>query len=157
MHTKYFYKSWTWIKRGLESLLGLLFLWWIGLIEDQGEYEWVKYALFVVLSVYIFVRPVDELAVGRETLFYIQRSVIGYFTKVEEFDLSKIKSIGCGGLFDTDTELLGRARPRTNRLEIIFKDNSSKALNIKIYKRELRWIVKNTMKLLNQTGSQRII
>ena len=42
---------------------------------------------------------------SRRTLFYIRKSVIRYLTQVEEYDLSEIQSIGCGGLYDT--ELLG--------------------------------------------------
>jgi hypothetical protein len=130
------------------------FLLWITLVEADGEYAWIKYIFFSIASVYIFVRPVDELAVSRDALFYIRKSVVRYFTTVEEFDLSKIKSIGCGGLYDTDTEFLGRARPKNNRLEITFKDNTSKALDIKIYKGELRWIVQNTLKLLSENSAQ---
>jgi len=152
MRTKYYHKPGTWFKRGLEFLVAAFFLYWISSVERDGPYAWIKYALFAILSVYIFVRPVDELAVNSRTLFYIQKSVISYFTRVEEFDLSQIRSIGCGGLYDTDTEFLGKARPVSNRLEIIFKDNSSRTLDIKIYKGELKWIVKNTLKLLKQTG-----
>jgi hypothetical protein len=153
MSTRYYYKSWTWIKRGLEFLLAGLLLFCVSLVETDSEYAWIRYALFAILSVYIFVRPVDELAISRETLFYIRKSVIRYFTKVEEFDLSQIKSIGCGGLYDTDTELLGRARPTNNRLELFLKTILPKALDVKIYKRELRWIVKNTLRLINQHGA----
>jgi hypothetical protein len=128
-------------------MLATGFLYWISLQETASEYTWVKYTLFLVSSLYIFARPVDELAVSDHALYYIRKSAIAYFTRVEKYDLAEIKSIGCGGLYDND--LLEGNQARNNRLEIVFKDNSSKAIDIKIYKQELTGIVRNVLKLLN--------
>ena len=148
IRTQYYNKPWTWLKRGFEFTLATGLLYWISVLETPGEYTWIKYALFLILSIYIFVRPVDELALSGNALYYIRKSAIAYFTRVEKYDLSQIKSIGCGGLSDTDTPLSGRARAQNNRLEIVFKDNSSKAIDIKIYKQELTWIVRDVLQLL---------
>jgi hypothetical protein len=154
--TNYFRKPWTWTKRFLEFLVGLGFMFWIYSVEakDNGtEYYWVKYCLLGILTMYIFCRPKDELAVDEENLYYMKKSILPLLNRTTQYGISKMKSIGCGGFFDTDTELLGRARPTRNRLEIIFKDNSSRSHDVTIYKSELRVIVNTVSRLINQSSA----
>lgn len=154
--TDYFNKRWTWIKRGFEFLAALGFLFWLHVVESESHrpnYPWIKYFLFAVLTVYIFGRPKDELALDKENFYYIKRSIFPFFNRMVKYPISSIKSIGCGGLLDTDTEFLGRARPTRNRLEIIFKDNSSRSHDVTIYKKQLKVIVKNVQLLLNGNKS----
>ena len=144
--TNYFYSPLTWIKRTFEFLAALGFLYWISIVESEdmgSKYPWVKYLLFVILAIYIFCRPKDELAVDKYHLYYIRKSLLPFFTSISKYQLSQIKSIGCGGVFDPETEFLGRARATDNRLEIIFKDNTSTCHDVTIYKRELKAIVKH--------------
>ena len=154
--TNYFNKPWTWTKRFLEFLVALGFMFWIYLVEtkDNGTlYPWAKYCFLGMVTTYIFCRPKDELAVDNENLYYMKKSILPLLNRTTEYRISKMKSIGCGGLFDTDTELLGRARTTRNRLEIIFKDNSSKSHEVTIYKAELKAIVKIVSRLINQSSA----
>jgi hypothetical protein len=154
--TNYFNRRLTWIKRSLEFLVLLMFLGWIYYLEYQDggtNYPWVKYALFTVVSIFIFVRQQDDLAVDKDNLYYMKKSLLPVFEKTTKYSISKIKSIGCGGVYDTDTEFLGRARARSNRLEIVFKDNSSSCHDVTIYKGELKAIVKRVQWLINQKNA----
>ena len=132
-------------------MCALGFLFWISTIDahDPGpEYSWVKYSLFVILTAYIFMKPQDELALDKENLHYIKRSIFPFLTRTTKYKISQIKSIGCGGAYDTDTEFLIRGNPYRNRLEIIFKDSSSKSHDVTIYKKELQAIIKEVLRLI---------
>jgi hypothetical protein len=156
IRTNYFNRPWTWIKRLLEFIGALLFLGWIGTVEASHtgpEYSWIKYALFGVATFYIFSRPKDELALDKQDLHYIKKSIIPFFSRTTKYKISKIKSIGCGGVYDTDTEFLIKGNRYRNRLEIVFKDNSSKSHDVTIYKTELKAIVKRVQWLINQNSA----
>ena len=152
--TNYFTDPWTWTKRSFEFLLVIGFLFLLHTMEAKDAYRWITFALCGIGTIYIFTRPVDELVLDNLSLFYVRKSIVPLFTKTKEYKLSSIQSIGCGGLYDRDTELMMKGRPADNRLEIIFKDDSSEALDIKIYKGELKFIVENVRKLLRQAKAQ---
>ena len=151
--TNYFNKPWTWLKKLIHFLGALGFLFWIQSME-AGEhatgYSWIKYALFVMLTSYIIVKPKDELAVDNENLYYIRKSIIPSFTRTTKYQISKIKSIGCGGVYDTDTEFLIKGNSYSNRLEIVFQDNSSTSEDVAIYKSELKAIVEVVQSLIKR-------
>lgn len=158
LRTNYFNKPVIWIKRGLKFLCALGFLFCISTIEvhDPGpKYSWAKYSLFVILTAYIFAKPQDELALDKENLHYIKRSIFPFLSRTTKYKISQIKSIGCGGIYDTDTELLIRGDPYRNRLEIIFKDNSSKSHDVTIYKKELKSIVKVVLRLIDHNNPEK--
>ena len=153
LKTDYFKRPSTWIKRWLEFFALVLFLGWVYYMESEAEvvnYPWVKYVLFLVIAVFIFARQQDELAVDRDNLYYIKKSLVPWFTKTTRYNISKMKSIGCGGVYEPETEFLGRARATDNRLEIIFKDNSSRCHDVAIYKTELKEIVTRVQWLINE-------
>jgi hypothetical protein len=143
--TNYFYQPWTWIKRVLEFLFGLSVLFWLHLqgLEQETEYSWVKYVLFGLLTVFIFTRPKDELAVDKETFYHIRKSIIPFFTRTAVYKISKIEIIRCAGIFSADTEIFGLLASGVNRnkIEIIFKDNSSISIDLTIHREELNEIV----------------
>ena len=88
--TKYFNNSWTWFKRLLEFLVACAFLGWFRwqeLMQEEVKYPWIKYVFFVLLTVYIFVRPKDELALDKNNLYYIKRSVWSFLSKVRRYEL----------------------------------------------------------------------
>jgi hypothetical protein len=154
MKTDYFTDPWTWLKRLLEFGIALLFLFWVTTQEpEQGtSYFWVKYLLFGLITIFIFVRPKDELALDIDNLYYIKKSLIPFMSKTNEYKISKIKSIGYRGVFSGKTEILGLLGSGTNRnrLEIIFKDNSSRSHDLTIYKDELVTIVSKVKELINK-------
>jgi hypothetical protein len=151
--TNYFNRPWTWIKRYFEFLAALGFLFWTYILEsdDPGSmYPWIKYSLFGLLTFYIFSRPKDELAVDEENLHYIKKSIVPFFNRMTKYKISEIKSIGCGGVYHINTEFLLKGNRYRNRLEIVFKDNSSKSHEVTIYKTELKAIVKGVQMLINR-------
>lgn len=152
IQTDYFTRPWTWIKRFLEFVIAGLFLYWISLQETETNYFWIKYLLFGLLTIFIFVRPKDELALDSNCLYYIKKSLLPFLTQTKKYKITDIRSIGCAGIFDRKTEFFGLAASGTNRnrLEIVFKDNSSKIHGLTIYKDELITIVRQVSGLVKQ-------
>lgn len=151
--TDYFSKPWTWIKRFFKFLFLVVFLVWINTTESGGaiaRYDWIKYTLFGIIGLYIFIKPMDELALDSKNLYYVKKSILKMFCKTTEYRISNMKSIGCGGVYDRDTEFLIKGNSYRNRLEIIFKDSTSKSHDVTIYKSELKEIVNQVLRLLNQ-------
>ena len=155
--TDYFRDSWTWVKRTGEFLIAAGFLYWLSEQETEKwtTYSWVAYLVFALLTIFIFTRPKDELALDTQNLYFIKKSLIPLFTKTNKYKISDIKSIGCGGVFNSNTEIFGLLGSGTNRnrLEIVFKDNSSKSHDTTIYKDELIRVVSKVNELRKQNSA----
>lgn len=153
--TNYFKDPWTWVKRLMEFIVAAAFLYWVYLQESDQvtDYSWIKYLLFGLLTIFIFVRPKDDLALDNHNLYYIKKSLIPLLSKTKVYKISDIESIGCGGVLDINTEIFGLLGSGTNRnrLEIIFKDNSSKAHDMTVYKYDLLNIISKVNGLINKT------
>ncbi len=134
-----------------------MFLYWVYLQElgHGTSYSWIKYFLFGLLTAYIFARPKDELAVDTENVYYFKKSIFRFLNKTTEYKISKIKSIRGGGVFSDKTEVFGLLGSGTNRnkIEITFKDNSSKSHSLTIYKKDLTEIVAKVNERLNQNSA----
>lgn len=145
--TDYFERPWTWTKR-----IGLFFLFVVfvtiwELSEDPWDYWWIKYAIFGLMSIGLFLSPVDDIVVDDKYFYHIKRSLLKSRTKVDKYDISTIKSIRCLGVHApglTVHEVVGTSRQisvETNQVEITFKDDSYKSLELAIYKKELIFYV----------------
>jgi len=145
--TDYFTKPWTWTKRvGLFIVFIILVTAW-EIKEDPWDYWWIKYAIFGLLSVGLFLSPVDDIMVDKAFFYHIKTSLIKSRTKVDKYDISTIKSIRCLGVHVPGLsirEMAASSRQlsvETNSVEMSFKDGTYKSLELAIYKKELIFYV----------------
>lgn len=123
--------------------------------ENPWDYWWIKYAIFIATSFGLFFSPVDDIAVDQKFLYHIRRSLLKTRTKVDKYEISKIKSLRCLGVHApglTLYEMVGTSRRpnfETNTVEITFKDDSYKSLELAIYKKELIFYVSKVRERLS--------
>ena len=158
IETDYFNEPWTWTKRCMEFFVVFLFFLWLNSLESEERetaYSWVKYVLFGLLTIYIFARPKDDFAMDNDSLYYIKKSILPIFSRRVRYRLSGIKSISGGGIFEGSTEIFGLLGFGTNRnrIEITFKDNSSRILDITIYRRDIEVIISTVRERINQNSA----
>ena len=149
--TNYFNHYWTWIKR---AILFIIILVVILLWESMNpEYSWVGYLFVLIMFIIIFTIPMDDLALDRKYFWHVKKSIVPFFSRVNRYDLSKIKSIKGKGTYSKGNDLfgfmsLGNIYQSMNSIEIIFIDDSSVVINIAIYKKELDEVVLKVRELL---------
>jgi hypothetical protein len=156
IETNYFNNPRTWIIRFILSVVAILVLYSIDLqkLGQNKELFWFGCIFAGLLVVAFFVMPTDDLALDKDKLYYIKKSIIPVFNQTTEYSISNIKGIGVGGLFSIKgTFALLDPRGNRNRMEITFKDNSSKSHDLKIYKKELKRISLKVTELLNQKSA----
>lgn len=150
--TDYFNQSWTWIKRTILFIILALviFLWGF----SNPKYELIGFLLVGIASIIVFSIPKDDLAVDKEYIYCIRKSILPFFSKTKKYEISKIKSVRCNGNYSRSNDLfnflsLGNLYQSLNSIEINFKDNSSISLNVAIYKKELNGIILKVSELIS--------
>lgn len=146
--TNYFKHPGTWIKRAVGFILVILF---VAYLEYPDGLAW-KLLIVFVAGLYLALMPKDDLGVDDEYLYHLQRSLLPAFSRTTKYKISRIKSLGVGGVYTNDFEYR-ESFGSTNSLELIFKDDSSRILNLRIYKKDLVSIakkVKERMKALDK-------
>lgn len=142
-HTDYFSQPWTWVKRVAEALLVIGFIYWIDLREmEQTSILGVGYIFAGISALYLLLRPMDELALDREKLYYLQKSVIPFFNRQREYKISEIKKINSAGVL-TPVMAVGLmpAKLCRSKLEITTKDGLLERRHLTISQREVNKIV----------------
>ena len=153
--TNYFSKPWTWGKRVLIFFGFVLFIFWWEMSEKPWDYWWIKYAIFGLLSVGLFVSPVDEIMIDKNFFYHFKKSLLKSKSKVYKYDISTINSIRCLGVHVPGLsvqEFVGSHRQisvDTNTVEISFKDGTYKSLELAIYKKELIFYVSKIRERMN--------
>ena len=145
--TNYFKHPLTWVKRALGFSLIIIFVTYLELTYPGGLF-WKGFLLFVS-GLYFALMPKDDLAIDDEYLYHLKRSILPFFSRTDKYKISRIKSLGIGGANSTEFEIqdiLGSGF--SNSLEITFKDNSSRILNLRIYKEDLVFIASKVKELM---------
>ncbi len=153
--TDYFTQPWTWIKRvAVFGIFVILVIVW-EVNEQPWEYAWIKYVIFGLLSIGLFLSPVDDIIVDKAFFYHLKTSLLKAKTKVDAYDISTIRSIRCFGVHVPGPslhEIVGTSRQlsaATNTVEISFKDGSYKSLELAIYKKELIFYVERIRERMN--------
>lgn len=142
--TDYFNGRWTWIKRGLRFLLAILVLYLVDLYElEPGSNVLTGAYIFIgILAVFFLFWPTDELALDKDNLHFIRKSFLPIFSNTTCYKVSDFKGIGTYNI-SKPAGIAALFVPVFNlyRVEIIFKDNSSKSQDLIIDKKALKEII----------------
>ncbi len=155
--TNYFNRRWTWILRGLRFIIAILFLYLLDLQElESGSNVLVGGFVFAgFLAIALLVWPTDELAIDKDTIYFIRKSLWSELNRTKEFQISNFKSIGTynmskpAGVFALFVPVWD-----VYRVEMIFKDDSSSSLDVMVPKKELKKMLLMVRKSINQTAGQ---
>jgi hypothetical protein len=153
--TNYFAKPWTWTKRLALFILFLVLVVTWEMNEEPWDYWWIKYLIFGLLSIGLFLSPVDDIMVDKAFFYHIRTSLIKAKTKVDKYNISSISSIRCLGVHvpgPSIHEIVGTNRQlstATNTVEISFKDGTYKSLEVAIYKKELIFYLERIRERMN--------
>ncbi|MEM6842591.1 MAG: hypothetical protein AAF632_10230 [Bacteroidota bacterium] len=94
-HTNYFNQPRTWVIRIFEAFVVVFLILWVDVQEVQASPQLlgVGYLFAGALAAYVLLRPVDELALDNDKLYYLQRSAIPFFNRGKAYDISNVKNI----------------------------------------------------------------
>jgi hypothetical protein len=143
--TYYLHRAWTWIRRVAVTIILSFAVLSTQVDEDIAFAKWI---LIVAISVFFLVKPKDDIALDQTHFYYIQNSIFKPFTKITRFKLAEIHSLRSGGIHSDTWELVdifngsGNMGGHSNTVEIIFKDDRSKSIDLSINKKSLTYIVK---------------
>lgn len=155
--TNNFNKPFIWIKRIFAALLAVFFVYWIDLQEfEQGaDILWLGYIYAGLMSVYIFLRPQDELALDHDQLHYIRKSLLPYFSSKKSYTIADMKAIKSSATVSQKTPVLGFMPNLYNkgRLEIFFKDKNFVRHGVTINKKSLDEVVSKVRSIMAQQHS----
>lgn len=142
--TDYFNRPWTWVIRALRFLMAILVLYLVDLyeLEPGSNILFGGYIFIGILAVFFIVWPTDELALGKENLYFIKKSLLPIVNKTTGYKLSNLKGIGAYNI-SKPAGIFALLVPVFNihRVEIIFKDDSSKSHDLIIHKKDLKKIL----------------
>jgi hypothetical protein len=140
--SNYYKTPFTWIKRSAIFIIfvSLVIAWETA--EDPWNFWWIKYAIFIFLSLGLIFSPVDDLMVDEQHLFHFKTSLWNGRSRVFKYEIANILAIRCTGVHERGLTLSEYFSQRgtgtdTNTIEITFKDGSYKSLEVAIYKKEL--------------------
>jgi len=155
-HTDYFHRTWTWIRRAaVIAVLSLGIIIWN--VDDETLV--MKPILISIVVFYFVTKQKDDVAVSLEYFFHIKRSVLPVFTRIDKYKLEDVISIRCGGIHTDRWELVdffnggGTMGGYSNKIEMTFKDDSSKSLDLRISRDNLDKIVSLTKRLKQKTAT----
>lgn len=109
-----------------------------------------KFVLLLVSGLYVFFKPIDDLALDSRYFYHLKRSPIAFFSRADKYEIGTIKSIKVAGIYSPEFEIMGLLGSGfSNSIEIIFKNNSSMTLYLQIYKKELVFVISKVNKLMH--------
>jgi len=148
--TNDFHKPYTWILRSMYAILALLVLYIIDLQKLENGFLWIGYSLAILMVLLFFTIPVDELTLDKDHIYFEKKSILPFFNKTVKHQVSKIQQIGAGGnSARIGTYALLNPRICRSKIEIIFKDNSSKIYDLSISKKDSKEIANKIRQLIN--------
>ena len=148
--TNHFHKPHIWILRSIQAILALLLLYVIDLQKLGNDFLWIGYSLGILLVVAFFTLPIDELTLDTDYVYFEKKSILPFFNKTVKYQVSKIQQVGVGGSSARiGTYALLNPRICRSRMEITFKDNSSKIYDLSISKKESKEIASTIRQLLS--------
>ena len=132
------------------AILALLILYVIDLQKLGNGFPWIGYSLAILLVFAFFTIPVDELTLEKDHLYFEKKSILPFFNKTVKHKVSKIQQVGVGGYSARiGTYALLNPRICRSKIEIIFKDNSSKIYDLSISKKESKEIANKIKQLIS--------
>jgi len=150
--TDYFNRPWTWIVRAFRFLVAILVLYLVDLYElELGSNALMGGYVFIgILAFFFLVWPTDELTLDGGNLYFIKKSLLPIVNKTTRYRLSDFKGIGTYNI-SKPAGILALLVPVFNlyRVEIIFKDESSKSHDLIIHKKELKKILLKVKELIS--------
>jgi len=139
--TNDFQKPYIWILRSMHAILALLVLYIIDLQKLENGFLWIGYSLAILMVLAFFTIPVDELTLDKDQLSFEKKSILPFFNKTVKYQVSEIQQIGVGGSSARiGTYALLNPKICRSRIEIIFKDSSSKIYDLSISKKDSKEI-----------------
>ena len=134
----------------MHAILALLVFYVIDLQKLENGFLWIGYSLAILMVLGFFTIPVDELTLDKEHLYFEKKSILPFFNKTVKHQVSKIQQIGVGGnSARIGTYALLNPRICRSKIEIIFKDNSSKIYDLSISKKDSKEIANKIRQLIN--------
>ncbi len=139
--TNYFNQRWTWILRAARFLLAMLFLYLVDLqeLESGSNILILGFVFAALLGIVLLIWPTDELALDKDNIYFIRKSLWSVLNRTREYKISNFKAIGTynmskpAGVFALFVPVWD-----VHRVEMIFKDDSSSSLDLMIPKKELK-------------------
>ena len=142
--TDYFNKPSRWIARCLRFAVAILVLYLVDLykLEAGSNILTGAYIFIGMLAISFVFWPIDELALDKDNLYFIRRSVLPILNSTAIYKVSDFKGIGTYNI-SKQVGIFTLLVPVFNlyRVEIIFKDNSSKSQDLTIDKKALKEII----------------
>jgi hypothetical protein len=125
--------TWTYKSIGVLSIIGLLF----NLNVSLESY--LIFVLAIILSIVLVVARVNDIRVDDKHFYHIRNSIIPNLTKVNGYEIEKLKSIRWKGYKSKFQRFFGRrTMPGIDYgIEISFKDDSSVSLDISMEQKDL--------------------
>ena len=148
--TNHFHKPHIWILRSIHAILALLILYVIDLQKLGNDFLWIGYSVAILLVLAFFILPIDELTLDTDHIYFEKKSIIPFFNKITKHQVSKIQQVGVGGSSARiGTYALLNPRICRSRMELTFKDNSSKIYDLSISKKESKEIANKIRQLIS--------
>src|SRR5688572_33407317 len=94
--TDYFNKPWTWIARAMRFLMAIIVLYLVDLYElEPGSNILTGGYIFIgLLAIFFLIWPTDELALDKDNLYFIKKSLLPAVNKTTRYNLSDLERIG---------------------------------------------------------------
>ena len=148
--TNHFHTPHIWALRSIRAILALFILYVIDLQKLGNDLLWVGYSVAILLVLAFFVLPIDELTLDTDHLYFEKKSIVPFFNKTVKYQVSEIQHVAVGGSSARiGTYALLNPRICRSRMEITFKDNSSKIYDLSISKKESKEIASKIRQLLS--------
>jgi hypothetical protein len=151
--TNYFNKPTTWIFRGLRFLIAMLFLYLIDLqeLENGSSILALGVPFAIVLATVLTVWPTAELALDKNSIYFIRKSLLPVFNRYTEYKISDFKGIGTYNISKpAGIHALFIPIWDIHRVEMIFKDDSSSSIDLMIPKKDLNKILLIVRDMIHQ-------
>ncbi len=154
LETSYYTDAWVWLKRvGALCIMLLIFFAWD--FSDMPLYgQFAVYVGFILLFTALFLSPIDDLAVDQKYFYHIRTSFLPIFSRTYRYEISKLSTIRCVGVHVPGVTMREMTTRRyqggyTNTIEMSFKDNSYKSLEVGAYKEDIIEILQKVQELMN--------
>jgi hypothetical protein len=142
LETDYYSDTWVWFKRFLVVFVALIIpiSWDFSDMPPYGQFA--VYLGFILLSVVIFLSPIDDLAVDHNYFYHIRTSFLPIFSRTYRYKISTLRTIRCVGVHVPGITMREMTTKRyqggyTNTIEMSFSDGSYKSIEVGVYKEEL--------------------
>jgi hypothetical protein len=161
IRTNYYSRPWTWLKTIILVIVFILVLVVWDMVDQETSYFWIKYIVFIVFTFGVVSAPVDDIALDSINLYHLKTSLLPFMSKVNVYNIKKIKSIRGGGSYTKSMDFLeyftmSNFSGRTNSIEIVFTDDTYKSIYVGIYRDELQSIISKVRDIKENSAQQNV-